>query len=191
MAMRQCKECGGQISTKAIACPACGAKMPPRTKIVTWVVGALALALMLKCSTDGIERDKTTAIAKAEAAASAASAFAAMSPTQRQAAERSGAAAAIVKANDRLSFDRAVSFATAVKDSAKNPASFEIASFSLMKSGALCLEYRARNGFNALVLESVVLPPLTGQPSAKPAAWNTHCAGRREGQDMGHVKYAM
>src|SRR5690554_4475365 len=37
MALKKCKECGGQVSTKAKLCPKCGAKAPKKTSIVTWV----------------------------------------------------------------------------------------------------------------------------------------------------------
>lgn len=37
MAIIKCKECGGQISTKAEACPKCGAKMPARTSGCAWI----------------------------------------------------------------------------------------------------------------------------------------------------------
>lgn len=38
MGLRACKECKGQVSTKAAACPHCGAKQPRRTSLTTWFV---------------------------------------------------------------------------------------------------------------------------------------------------------
>lgn len=38
MALKKCKECGEQISTKAEACPKCGAKAPKKTSAFTWFV---------------------------------------------------------------------------------------------------------------------------------------------------------
>lgn len=38
MALTKCKECGEQISTKADACPKCGAKPPKKTSGFTWFV---------------------------------------------------------------------------------------------------------------------------------------------------------
>lgn len=38
MAITKCKECGGEVSTKADACPKCGAKMPARTSGCAWIV---------------------------------------------------------------------------------------------------------------------------------------------------------
>ncbi len=36
MAMRKCKECGNDVSTKAKACPSCGAKQKRPAGFVTW-----------------------------------------------------------------------------------------------------------------------------------------------------------
>lgn len=43
MALKKCKECGEQISTKADACPKCGAKSAKKTSAFTW----LALILIV------------------------------------------------------------------------------------------------------------------------------------------------
>lgn len=38
MALVKCKECGEDVSTKAKACPKCGAKAPKKTSLFTWLV---------------------------------------------------------------------------------------------------------------------------------------------------------
>lgn len=38
MALKKCKECGKDISTKAESCPNCGAKQPKKTSLFTWLV---------------------------------------------------------------------------------------------------------------------------------------------------------
>lgn len=38
MAMKKCKECGEEISTKAKACPKCGAVAPKKTSLFTWII---------------------------------------------------------------------------------------------------------------------------------------------------------
>lgn len=43
MALVKCKECGEKVSTKATSCPSCGAKVPKRTSLATW----LGLALII------------------------------------------------------------------------------------------------------------------------------------------------
>lgn len=59
MALVKCKECGGQVSTSAKACPSCGAK-PPKSGI--GVVGSLVLlgiAVFLYNSVTGGSRSST------------------------------------------------------------------------------------------------------------------------------------
>lgn len=41
MAIVKCKECGGEVSTRAAACPKCGARQPKRTRPLTWTMLAL------------------------------------------------------------------------------------------------------------------------------------------------------
>lgn len=43
MALVKCKECGEQVSTKAEACPKCGAKMPKRSSLGAWLVLVIIL----------------------------------------------------------------------------------------------------------------------------------------------------
>lgn len=48
MALTKCSECGAQVSTRAQACPGCGAKPAVPTSIVTWVVVLLVVGLGIK-----------------------------------------------------------------------------------------------------------------------------------------------
>jgi len=41
MSMQACKDCGRQMSSRARACPQCGAPAPARTSFSTWVIGGL------------------------------------------------------------------------------------------------------------------------------------------------------
>ncbi len=43
MALKKCKECGKDISSKAELCPHCGAKAPKKTSLVTWLILILIL----------------------------------------------------------------------------------------------------------------------------------------------------
>ena len=38
MALIQCKECAKEVSSKAKVCPSCGAKVPKKTSLFTWLV---------------------------------------------------------------------------------------------------------------------------------------------------------
>jgi len=46
MALISCKECGAEISTKASACPKCGAKVP-KTKWWLWIPLSLGAAFLI------------------------------------------------------------------------------------------------------------------------------------------------
>jgi uncharacterized paraquat-inducible protein A len=45
MAMQKCKECGNEVSSKAAACPKCGAPVEKKTSWVAW--GCLTLVILL------------------------------------------------------------------------------------------------------------------------------------------------
>lgn len=47
MALKKCKKCGHQVSTKAATCPNCGTRMSKRLKKVMWIVGGTVGALVL------------------------------------------------------------------------------------------------------------------------------------------------
>lgn len=47
MALVKCKECGSEVSTKAKACPKCGAKAPKKTSLFTWLVTGFVAAAMI------------------------------------------------------------------------------------------------------------------------------------------------
>lgn len=52
MALVTCKECGGQVSSKAETCPTCGAKPPKRTSTFTWIFGGFLIFVVARCSLD-------------------------------------------------------------------------------------------------------------------------------------------
>ena len=48
MALRKCNECGGDLSTKATACPHCGAKIVPwSTQLIQGGCGLIMLAILI------------------------------------------------------------------------------------------------------------------------------------------------
>lgn len=47
MALKQCKECGKQISTQATSCPNCGAVLKKKTGVFTWIVAIFFILFML------------------------------------------------------------------------------------------------------------------------------------------------
>lgn len=50
MALTKCRECGGQVSTTAKACPSCGAEMPRRTSMMTWILAAPIALFVFSCT---------------------------------------------------------------------------------------------------------------------------------------------
>ena len=55
MSMIECKECKANISNTAKACPQCGAKLPPKTSVFTWVFGGIFSVSVLSCIFHGNE----------------------------------------------------------------------------------------------------------------------------------------
>lgn len=80
---------------------------------------------------------------------------------------------------------RAVVYAKALRESAKDPESVSFKNVTLGSDGAVCIVYRARNSFNAMLQsEAVVLVDKAGQPlllqrdrdgNAYVHAFNKHC----------------
>lgn len=64
MAIKKCKECEGEVSTKAKTCPKCGAKAPKSTSLFTWLIAALAtfylIGVLISQSTQTTQTTQTT-----------------------------------------------------------------------------------------------------------------------------------
>lgn len=66
MALITCKECKAQVSNQAKTCPQCGAKVPKKTSVLTWIFGFVILGVVFASINKG-ESMKANAIAKQEA----------------------------------------------------------------------------------------------------------------------------
>lgn len=161
MAMTKCRECGQPISTKAGACPGCGAKVR-RTSVFTWLVTGFLL-LVLVSVLPAVMRGRA---AVDEATAAAAAAQAAKSPEQR-------AAEAADKARAQSEFERVRSVVRALKANAKNPASFELVEALYMPGGVVCITHRATNSYNAIVTGHTAI-----DAGNKTGDWNKLCGGK-------------
>jgi RNA polymerase subunit RPABC4/transcription elongation factor Spt4 len=160
MAIVKCKECGNEVSTKASNCPKCGAKVK---KPVSWIgyliAGAVGLAIIKVVVNDNsTSSDKKLDTTKSESIR--------IDPKEAQ-------------------FQMDVLKIRALKESVKNPASFELVQALRMTDGTLCVRYRGTNSFNAIVTEQV--PILR---TAKLGVWNTHCGGKK-GEDITEIKAAL
>jgi len=149
MALIKCPECGADVSENATVCPKCGEKMPKKTSLFTWMVAALILIGV------GISLTKPDA-----------------PPPPKKTPEQLAA-----EIKREAEFQRVVRVAKLVKASAKNPASFTLTFAGLTNQGAICIEYRATNSFNAVVPGNYVVAGATAGDS--PALWNKHCANQR------------
>ena len=101
MALTKCKECGNEISTKAEACPKCGAKRPKATSGFTWIMGGLVGLMVYSCiavSHKANEARDNMAAAEAVSAQANAARIAKLTPEQRAAEEKRQAEAAEKKA---------------------------------------------------------------------------------------------
>lgn len=164
MGLKTCKECGGQISSSATACPHCGRKIR-RTSLVTWIV-TIFLAVTAITSINAYNRRG-------------------MAPTQRPVTD----AQRVDEARNDLRFTRTAIAAATLKKSLREPDSVRW-SHILANDDAttICLEYRARNGFGGMAIEHVVFHQ--GAPSRAASDWNQRCAGH-ELHDMSAVQHAL
>lgn len=85
-------------------------------------------------------------------------------------------------------FQEVVGVLRALRSSMKNPASFELVSAIKMDSGALCIQYRGTNSFNAVVTNVLVVTDKSSSSSDE--AWNKHCGGKT-GQSFSHARMAL
>lgn len=82
-------------------------------------------------------------------------------------------------------FSRDVGMLKAFKRTLHNPDSFKIESVLRMADDTLCVEYRATNKFNAVILSHLVI--LKG---GNIGVWNTHCADK-SGVNITYIRRAL
>lgn len=70
----------------------------------------------------------------------------------------------------------------------KDPSSFELKSAGMTDKGAICIEYSAKNGFNARVPEYYTIAAKSSGATAQ--LWNAHCAGQPI-KDYTYAKHAL
>ena len=130
MALIKCKECGEQISTKAEACPKCGAKQVKRHSALSWI-GLVGFAgfIVYAC---GIGQPST--------------------PTVSEPAKP------VVETPKDIAIGNAQMAAIQLKASMKDPSSFKVLQALMMDDLTTCIEYTAKNSFGALTRGDAVLP---------------------------------
>jgi hypothetical protein len=74
----------------------------------------------------------------------------------------------------RKQWEYAVLAVDQLKQSMKNPASFELEEVLRMNDGTLCIKYHATNSFNAIVPGYAIIR----QNRISAEGWNRYCAGK-------------
>ena len=162
MAMTKCTECKSDISDKAIACPSCGAKPPKKTTRVTKLVaGLIALVVGIAVlSPKSPERPQPKVIKL----------------TPEEVAEKD-------KRDKNIQF--ALSAARLLKAVTKDPSSFELIHAMVIDGGAVCITYRGKNSYGAIVVNETAMTR-----AMAPGDWNKHCGGKR-GTDVSSISAVM
>lgn len=159
MTLILCKECKKQVSDEAKTCPSCGAAVPKPMSRWKWLVLGLFTIVVAKCAlTERIEKPAEPPLSAAQ-----------IEEINRKEAE----------------FQFGVIATKLVKNSLKNPASFEFIDAGVVAGGALCLTYRATNSFNAVITDQVAI-----KRNLQQGDWNKECGGRKV-PNMNHIKQAL
>jgi hypothetical protein len=134
MALVKCEECGKQISDAAESCPSCGAKPEKMGFFRKLFIGFFAL-FVIGSVIDGFNSPSS----KPEQSSSSS----VESQEEKKKREEENA--------KNLSIVLRIS---ALREEMKNPQSFDLVEAINLKSGILCMTYRATNSFGAIVTES-------------------------------------
>lgn len=167
MALVKCKECGSEVSSKAEACPKCGARVARKPMGCGSLIGVIILgAIIISAFSSIFSSSKDT---KSTAAA--------VPPpeTPEQAATRKQKDAAV---------QRATAGAVALKKAMRDPDGFKLESALVIDgSGAVCYDYRAKNGFGGTNVGHAVFSGdgktfKTSEMDGFTRLWNKECAGK-------------
>lgn len=156
MAIAKCRECSAEVSDSAKVCPKCGVSRPvKKTSLLTKIAAGTFGFAILVAIIGGMNREPPAA------------------PKPPTEAEK----------KEEEQFNTAMVAVKLLKQSAKDPSSFEINSLLLMDNSAACMEYAARNSFNARVPGRAVQTPdlklfVSEKDSAFPKMWNNYCGNR-------------
>jgi hypothetical protein len=165
MALIKCRECGKEISSKAQACPNCGAAARKGFGCVGSTLIIIAGVFVIGAIVSGIVGKEPP------------------TPTAPKAKEQLAAEKA--KADrEQARGAKAVAAGVVVKSSLRDPESVVWESIRANDDASIiCIEYRARNGFGGMNRGFVVF--VKDRPSQEPSAWNKNCT-----QPLGGVAYA-
>ena len=152
-----------------------------KTSFTTWLItGLIAIgvggAIIGGMQEDPKAKERQEKLAAAQAAAAAAEA--AKTPQQRE-------QEAQAKAKIERDFQFALTGTRAIRSTLKDPSSFDLVFAGVTDQGTLCLQYRGKNSFGAVVPEQKAI-----SSQLKTLDWNKNC-GNKTMQDFTHLKRAL
>jgi hypothetical protein len=158
MSLISCHECKAQISSEAATCPQCGVKQKKKTSTLTWIIGGILVFAIGKSIFSG--------------------------PSTLSQDIASPPPDPVKEAN----FQKVVAAAKWAKRTAKDPSSFQLEYAGMTSSGTVCLEFRAKNSFGAVVPGRYIMSDTVSGDTA--ALWNKHCANQSI-QDFSYARQAI
>lgn len=151
----------------------------------SWFVIAMLSIAVGSCVLDMNKRSRQDQAAAEAAAAKEAAKSPAQKASEAAAAAAVKVAADAAKARAEAEFQFGVLATKLVRDSMKNPASFEFVKAGIVEKGALCLTYRATNSFNAVITDQIAITRRLAKGN-----WNKECGGKTM-PSFNHIKYAI
>ncbi len=147
MALIACGECGQKVSTEAKACPGCGAKVKKPVGLLGKLFAAAVLIAIVQCTLKTQDRPPATpSPAKAKA-----------SPEEDQHVRE------------------VVGTLRSLRSLMHDPQSFDVESATRAPDGSICIVYRGKNAFGAVVRNRVVA--WTGGSSEDDLEFSRRCIG--------------
>lgn len=163
--MKNCKDCGKEVSRTAKTCPNCGARlgMSAWKKLGIALVAPLAIVGFIGGLADSSKYGEPPKPPP--------------SPEEVAAKEKA-----------ERDFQHVVRILRSIKVATKNPDSFTVSNVVQVADGTICVEYRGTNSFNAVVPGRAVAR--NESISTTDADWNRHCAGK-SGKDYSYARMAL
>ncbi|UBB19518.1 hypothetical protein [Comamonas odontotermitis] len=145
-----------------------------KTSLLTWCIAGVFAIAAVSC----IFGESKSKDARDQAAATLAASESAKSPEQKS-------QEAAAKAKTEAEFQSVRRIVTAIKESSKNPKSFDLVQALYLDSKVTCVVYRGTNSFNATVTESMAV-----DSSGSKVDWNKNCANKN-GTDYTYVRQVL
>lgn len=162
MAIVKCKECGSDVSSKALTCPKCGVTLRKKWSGCATVTGAVLIGMMLLAVIGLFSQDY---------------------PTSTSGTTSTAASKPAAEDGSTEKSTRAQTLMLLVKRSLRNPDSLKVESVLVTDALAVCATYRAQNGFGGMnreqaVMNSAQTKVLSNSEKGFAALWNHECADK-------------